>query len=126
MVDEQAVGWIQAAVQHRGANPTVMWIDEPAELHKWRIPPVVKAALKGCDVLINHSFDLIVEEMLEFRSIVTESASSWSAISRPPRPFSARQWAQTPHELVSEIRYQASIPFKVGLPWELTDENGPT
>ncbi|MGD0663556.1 MAG: hypothetical protein ABSD38_36425 [Syntrophorhabdales bacterium] len=124
VVDEQAVGWIQAAVQHRGANPTVMWIDEPAELHKWRIPPVVKAALKGCDVLINHSFDLIVEEMLEFRSMVTEVGFIMVRNFATTAPLLCTQWAQTPHELVSEIRYQAAIPFKVGLPWELTDENG--
>ncbi|MBW2027989.1 MAG: hypothetical protein JRH06_14690 [Deltaproteobacteria bacterium] len=29
-----------------------------------------------------------------------------------------------PHELVSEIRYQAAVPFREGLPWQLTDENG--
>ena len=39
-------------------------------------------------------------------------------------PLLCTKWALTPHELVSEIRYQASIPFKEGLPWELTDENG--
>ena len=69
LVDEQAISWIQAAVQHRGANASVLWIDEPARPHAWRIPPVVKAALKGCDVLINHSFDLVVEEIMEFRNL---------------------------------------------------------
>jgi hypothetical protein len=33
-------------------------------------------------------------------------------------------WAQTPYELVSEIRYQASLPIKEGLTWQLTDDNG--
>jgi hypothetical protein len=125
LVDEEAVGWIQSAVQHRGANPTIMWIDEPATLHKWRIPPVVKAALKGCDVLINHSFDLIVEEMLEFRGMVNDEGGFIMVRNfATTAPLLCTEWAQTPHELVSEIRYQASVPFKAGLRWVLTDENG--
>ncbi|MDP2268678.1 MAG: hypothetical protein Q8K46_05850, partial [Deltaproteobacteria bacterium] len=49
LVDETAIAWIQTAVQHRGANPTVLWIDEPAKPHAWRLPPVVKAAMGACD-----------------------------------------------------------------------------
>ena len=124
LVDEQAIAWIQAAVQHRGANASVLWIDEPANLHAWRIPPVVKAALKGCDVLINHSFDLIVEEISEFRSLITELGFIMVRNFATTAPLLCTEWAQTPHELVSEIRYQASVPFKEGLQWELNDENG--
>ncbi len=28
LVDEAAISWIQAAVQQRGANASVLWIDE--------------------------------------------------------------------------------------------------
>jgi hypothetical protein len=124
LVDEQAIGWIQAAVAHRGANPSILWIDEPARLHAWRIPPVVKAALKGCDVLINHSFDLNVEEMAEFLNLVSEFGFIMVRNFATTAPLLCTPWAQTPHELVSEIRYQASVPFKPGAAWQLTHENG--
>ncbi|MFH1488971.1 MAG: hypothetical protein ABII06_08715 [Pseudomonadota bacterium] len=124
LVDEQAVSWIQAAVQHRGANPSVLWIDEPAKAHAWRIPPVVKAAIKGCDVMINHSFDLVAEEMMEFREMFSGDDFIMVRNFATTAPLLCTAWAQTPHELVSEIRYQASVPFTVGLSWELTHENG--
>ncbi|MFH1487609.1 MAG: hypothetical protein ABII06_01780, partial [Pseudomonadota bacterium] len=124
LVDEQAVSWIQAAVQHRGANPSVLWIDEPARAHAWRIPPVVKGAIKGCDVMINHSFDLVAEEMMEFREMFSGDDFIMVRNFATTAPLLCTAWAQTPHELVSEIRYQASVPFKVGLSWELTHDNG--
>ena len=49
MVDEQAISWIQSCVQSRGANASILWIDEPVTPHAWRFPPVVKAAMRGCD-----------------------------------------------------------------------------
>ena len=61
-VDPQAIAWIQAAIQSRGANPSILWIDEPAKPHAWRVPPVFLAALKASNVFINHSFDLTTEE----------------------------------------------------------------
>ncbi len=124
LVDEQAINWIQAAVEHRGANASVLWIDEPAKAHAWRIPPVVKAALKGCDVLINHSFDLVVEEIVEFRNLITELGFIMVRNFATTAPLLCTAWAQTPHELVSEIRYCASVPFKAGAAWQLTHENG--
>ena len=57
LVDEKAISWIQAAIQLRGANASVLWIDEQAKPHAWRLPPVVKAALAASDIFINHSFD---------------------------------------------------------------------
>ena len=45
LVDEEAICWIQGAIQSRGANASVLWIDEQASPHAWRIPPVVKAAM---------------------------------------------------------------------------------
>lgn len=125
LVDEHAVSWIQAAVQRRRANASVLWIDEPARPHAWRIPPVVKAALKACDVLINHSFDLVVEEIMEFRELFSGPHPILVRNFATTAPLLCTAWAQTPHELVSEIRYQASLPFeKAGVQWRLTDENG--
>ena len=72
LVDEEAISWIQAAVQHRGANASVLWIDEPAKPHAWRLPPVVKAALAACDVFINHSLDIAFEEIVELKQLVYE------------------------------------------------------
>jgi hypothetical protein len=69
LVDEEAVSWIQSAIQHRGANASVLWIDEPAKPHAWRLPPLVKAALEACDVLINNSFDITFEEIVELRRV---------------------------------------------------------
>src|SRR4030065_290797 len=67
LVDPQAIAWIQAAIQSRGANPSILWIDEPAKLHAWRVPPVFMAALKASNVFINHSFDLTIEEKRQSR-----------------------------------------------------------
>ena len=124
LVDKQVIGWIQAAVQHRGANASVLWIDEPAKAHAWRIPPVVKAALRACHVLINHSFDLVVEEMMEFRNLIAEFGVIMVRNFATTAPLLCTPWAQTPYELVSEIRYQASVPFKAGAAWQMTHENG--
>ena len=125
LVDAQTVAWIQAAIQARDANPTVLWIDEPAVTHKWRVPPVFMAALKACDVFINHSFDITIEEMKSIQEAATEHgvtlcrnfASTVGLLNSP--------WAQTPYELVAEIRYQATLPFgNGGMPYEISDENG--
>ena len=126
LVDEQAISWIQAAVQSRGANATIMWIDEPDKPHAWRIPPILKAALSRCDVMINHSFDLVAEEIIEFRDLFGSKKPDFIMVRNfaTTAPLLCTAWAQTPHELVSEIRYQASVPFKEGVTWQLTDENG--
>jgi len=124
LVDEQAIAWIQSAVRHRGANASVLWIDEKARPHAWRLPPVVKAALAACDVFINHSYDIVFEEMVELKRFVWEQKKIMVRNFATTAPLLCSAWAQTPHELVSEIRYQASVPFKEGLPWQITDENG--
>ena len=124
LVDETAVSWIQSAIQHRGANASILWIDEPARPHSWRLPPVVKNALTGCDVLINHSFDIVFEEMVELKRFLWEREIIMVRNFATTAPLLLTDWARTPHELVSEIRYQAAVPFKEGLPWELTDDNG--
>lgn len=124
MVDEEAISWIQSAVQHRGANPSVLWIDEPARPNAWRVPPVVKGAMCGCDVLINHSFDLVTEEMMELREVMFERGVIIVRNFATTAPLLCTAWAQTPYELVSEIRYRASVPFRAELPFQLTDAKG--
>lgn len=124
LVDQEAISWIQAAIRFRGANASVLWIDEPAKPHAWRFPPVVKAALAACDVIINHSFDIVFEEIIEFRQFVSEQKVPMVRNFATTAPLLCTAWAQTPYELVSEIRHQASLPFKEGLTWQLTDDNG--
>jgi hypothetical protein len=124
LVDETAISWIQAAVQRRGANASVLWIDEKAKPHAWRFPPVVKAALTACDVMINHSFDIVFEEMVEMKQFLWEKKIIMARNFATTAPLLNTTWAQTPYELVSEIRYQAAVPFKEGEPFQLTDNNG--
>ena len=124
LVDPKAISWIQSAVQMRGANPSVLWIDEPAKPHAWRFPPVVKAALAACDVFINNSFDLVSEEIVEFRDFFWNRKMAMVRNFATTAPLLCTAWAQTPYELVSEIRYQAALPIKEGLTFLLTDDNG--
>jgi hypothetical protein len=124
MVDQEAVSWIQALVQARGANASILWIDEPPEPHAWRFPPVVKAAMAGCSVLINHSLNLVTEEMTEFREYIEEKQVWMVRNFASTAPLLCTAWAQTPYELVSEIRYISSLPFKGGAKWVMTDPNG--
>jgi hypothetical protein len=124
LVDETAISWIQSMVRLKGARASVLWIDEPAKAHAWRFPPVVKAAMSGCDVMINHSFDLVIEENIEFRNFINERKIPMVRNFATTAPLLCTAWARTPHELVSEIRYQSSLPIKPGLPWQLTDDNG--
>ncbi|MFC1942778.1 hypothetical protein ACFLWU_06150 [Chloroflexota bacterium] len=124
LVDREAISWIQTAVELRGANASVLWINEPAKAHSWRFPPIVKAAFMACDVFINHSFDLVHEEMVEFKELIRDQGVRMVRNFATTAPLLCTAWAQTPHELVSEIRYQASLPIKEGLTLQLTDDNG--
>jgi hypothetical protein len=124
LVDQDAISWIQTAVQLRGANASVLWINELTRPHAWRFPPIVKAAITACDVLINHSFDIVVEEMTEFREFIKGRKLVMVRNFATTASLLCTTWAQTPYELVSEIRYQASLPIKEGLTWQLTDDNG--
>ena len=36
LVNQEAVSWIQTAAQLRGANTSVLWIDELTKPHAWR------------------------------------------------------------------------------------------
>jgi hypothetical protein len=124
LVDEEAISWIQSQIHLKGANASVLWIDEPAKFLHWRVNPIVKAAMVGCDIMINHSFDLVTEEMLEFRELLKQYKLPMVRNFATTASLLCTAWAQTPYELVSEIRYRASLAFKEGLPWQLTDDNG--
>ena len=123
-VDQEAITWIQTAVQARGANASVLWIDEPAKAHAWRIPPIAKAAMSVCDILINHSFNIVTEEMVEFRDHLTEHKIRMVRNFASTSSLLCTAWAQTPYELLSEIRYQTALLYKEGLSFQLTDPNG--
>jgi hypothetical protein len=125
MVDEQAVAWVQSSVESRRAHASVLWINEPAVPHAWRLPPVAREAIKACDVLINHSFDITFEENIEFRDLCFAKKRFIMVRNfATTAPLLCTFWAQTPHELVSEIRYQALKYYQEGLTWQLTDDNG--
>jgi hypothetical protein len=124
MVDNDAIAWIQSAIRLRGANASVLWIDEPAKAHAWRFTPVVKAAISACDIFINHSFDLTFEEIVEFKQFIWNQKKIFVRNFATTAPLLCTAWAQTPHELVNEIRYQAALPIKEGLAWQLTAKNG--
>jgi hypothetical protein len=125
LVDPQAIAWIQAAIQSRGANPSVLWIDEPAKMHAWRVPPVFMAALKASNVFINHSFDLTIEELKTIQEAATEHRVILCRNFATTPGLLNSPWAQTPYELVSEIRYQACVPFgSGGMPFQIIDDRG--
>jgi hypothetical protein len=92
--------------------------------HTWRLPPVVNAALTDSDILINCSFDITVEEIMEFRHFIEERKVLMERNFATTASLLNTTWAQNFYELVSEIRYQASLPFKAGVSWQLIDDNG--
>jgi hypothetical protein len=124
LVDQKAISWLQTAIRFRGANVTILWIDERSKPHMWRFPPIVKSAMSASDIMINNTLDLSFEEIVDFKQF------TWNKKKLCIRNFATTsallntKWAQTPYELVSEIRYQASLPIKEGLPWQLIDDNG--
>lgn len=124
LVDEQAIGWIQDGVRQRRAHPSVLWVDLQSQPHAWKVPPVVKAALCGVDLLINHAFDLPFEELYELRETLAKNRVPMIRNMATTALLLESDWAQTPYELVSEIRYQTASIFGQGLPWSLTHPNG--
>ena len=126
LVDQEAVSWIQQAVTYRGANASVLWINEVAKPHAWRFPPVVKAAAGASDLIINNSFDIVHEELTDLKHFFREPGMKTTYLRNfaVTAPLLCTPWAQTPYELVSEIRYQAGLSITVGAHWQLTDPNG--
>jgi hypothetical protein len=125
LVDEEAVAWTDTVVKSRGANSTIIWIDEPNVLHEWRYPPIVKGALEHADVLLNFSSTLTNEEIEEFR-LHMRSAHTWNIrVFALTSKLLMTEWAQTPYELVSAIRKASCKPFLTDdSPFILTDPNG--
>jgi hypothetical protein len=125
LVDEQAIAWIQSGIHQRGAHASVLWIDEQGwSALEGRIPPVLKAAMAGCDVFINHSFNLVTEDMRVLREHFTQLGIRYVRNFATTAALLNTPWAQTPSELLAEIRYQAGAQFNEGDRWRLTDVNG--
>ena len=129
LVDEQAVSWIQTGIQLRGAHATVLWADMPLHpdvywsrdsdaVPAWDLPPTVKGAMAGADLVINQLTDYWTEGELRdrvpnyFYNMATTAGLLTSA------------WAITPWELVAEIRVQAAAMVTRGASWRITHPNG--
>lgn len=124
LVDRDAVRWIRQAVEAHGATATVLWVDLPAVAHQWRFADEVREAFDRCDLMIYHSFDLSSEEIIRFREHASASGKIALRNFASTAPLLCTDWALTPHELVSEIRYQAARPIQPGLGFEIADANG--
>jgi hypothetical protein len=129
LVDRQAIQWIRRAIEERGNQVEVLWVDEPSRIHAWKFPDQVRAVMERSDLTINHTLDLTMEEIIPFRQFVNRSVREGKMAPMvrnfaTTAPLLCSAWAQTPQELVSEIRLQASLWIKPGLKWKLTDPNG--
>ena len=124
LADEAVIAWIQQGVQERKARVTVLWVDLPNQPHTWRVPPVVRDAIRDADLFISHAFDLPFEELYELRDILTENRVPMVRNMATTVPLFASAWARTPHELVSEIRFQTASLFQKGLPWSIRSPLG--
>lgn len=136
IVDAETVAWIQATVQQRGADAHVLWADIPPRPSRlwgqgvdpsksWRVPTVVKNAILGADVLINHVADLTYEEELrEMPDILEERNVPMVRNMATTASLLTSNWGLTPYELVSEIRVQAAALVQAGAKWVMTHPNG--
>ena len=136
LVDEQTIAWIRSGVQARGAHPTVIWADMPSRPDviwpdiptpetAWKIPPIVKAAMKGADLLINHISDLSSEEHLkEFPELLKELKLPMVRNMATTTGLLMSDWARTPHDLIAEIRYRMAELIKPDETWSLSHPNG--
>lgn len=136
IVDERAVAWVHAGVQQRGAHAAVMWVDMPIRPNVlwpgipttetvWRVPPIVRHAVKGADLVISHILDLSSEEETkEWNEILAENKVPFVRNMATTAPLLCSAWARTPHELISEIRYRTAEMISSGDRWRLTHPNG--
>lgn len=124
LIDETVIGWIQYAVKERGASTYILWVNEDPYYLRWNFPPVVKAAMRECDVMINNTMDLAHEENVEFKQFI------WNEKKLMVRNFAVTAellcttWAATPYELLEKIRYKLCEPIKEGMDFSITDPNG--
>jgi hypothetical protein len=124
LVDATAMDWLQSAIVERGATPSMLWINEPDKPHDWGIPRVLKEAMRGADVFINHSFRYVTEENRPLRDYFTELGVRYIRNFATTVPLLESDWALTPAALVAEIRHSSSAMIEVGAPFVLTDPLG--
>jgi len=126
LVDEEAIGWVATMAQSRGANVSILWIDEIQKVHEWRYPPIVKNAIAAADLFINTTFSLAVEEIAEYRNHIEETDTWMVRLFPVTAPLLMSDWAQTPYELVNMIRHVSSKPFMQAdmSKFVMTDPNG--
>jgi hypothetical protein len=124
LVDQQAIEWIREAIKLRRATASVLWIEEPDRPHRWRLPPIVKSAMKSADITIIHSFGITFEEIVELKQFVYNEKIRLIRNVATTASLLRTAWAQTPNKLVSAIRYQAGLSITVGANWLLSDLNG--
>jgi hypothetical protein len=124
VVDQDAMGWIQSGIAARGANPTIVWVDEPMKPHAWRVPPAAKAAIKASDLLILNSLDLEIEEIVEMKDLAFVDHIPHIRNFATTAPLLCTAWARTPYKLVSQIRHEAGAAFVPGQPLEMWDDAG--
>jgi len=136
IVDEATVASIADGVRSRGADASVLWVDIPNRRDVvwpgiptrdtvWRIPPVLKQAMKGADILISHVYDLSNEEELkEWSETLEEYRLPMVRNMATTTQLLVSAWACTPYEWVSEIRYRVAEQIRPGERWLLTHPNG--
>jgi len=120
-----AVSWVQAVCASRGANCSVLWMDEIMKKHEWRVPPILKGAIANADVFFNFSLDLAIEENAEFRKYIEETKTWYVRMFPVTTSLMMTDWARTPHELVVWSRHLSSNPFMNHMAeFEMTAPNG--
>jgi len=124
LVDAETIEAIRAAIDGRGAHASVLWSDVPDRPHDWGIPRTLEAAMRGCDVFVNHSFNYVTEENRPLRDLFMKLGIRYVRNFATTIPLLESDWAQTPSELVAEIRYRASQMIEAGMDWKLDDPNG--
>lgn len=128
MVDADTITWLQVAAASRGADVSVLWMDEPFILEGWTVPEKLKTAMQQADVVINHSFNVSPTDLGDMRYFLehTEFRPGFRHVRNfaTTVPLLCSAWAQTPYELLMEIRYQIARKFHPGDSFELSDENG--
>ena len=123
-VDELAIEWIKNAVEERECSCEILWMNEPDRPDEWVFPEELKKAIARNDLLILHGQNLACEEMAPFWRELSVHKTRVVRNFAGTAPLLCSYWAQTPYELVSEIRFQASKPFVQGAKYVMTDPNG--
>ena len=136
VVDRETVAWIEAGVQARGAQASVLWTDMPSHspvlwgegadpMHAWRVPSIIKGAWSSADIVISHITDLSFEEGIkEIQEISAEVGVPMVRNMATTTSLFTSTWALCPYELVSELRLQAAALVEPGREWLVTHANG--